>query len=75
MAGVRPGTQDGLPIIGETAIPGVFAATGHYRNGILLAPETAKIIADAMLDGKVTAEDRAFSPLRFDKPVTAPHSR
>jgi len=74
-AGVRPGTQDGLPMIGETAIPGVFAATGHYRNGILLAPETAKIIADAMLDAKVTAADRAFSPLRFDKPVTAPHSR
>jgi glycine oxidase len=61
-------------MIGETAIPGVFAAMGHYRNGILLAPATARIVADQMLDGKVSPMTAAFSPLRFDKPATAPHS-
>lgn len=74
-AGVRPGTRDGLPMMGESAVEGVFAAMGHYRNGILLAPETARVVADAVLEGKVSADDRAFSPLRqFDKPATAPHS-
>jgi glycine oxidase len=73
-AGVRPGTPDDAPMIGETAIPGVFAAMGHYRNGILLAPATARIVADQMLDGKVSPMAAAFSPLRFDKPATAPHS-
>ena len=45
-AGLRPGTPDDLPIIGPTNIPRVFAATGHFRNGILLAPVTAQIMAD-----------------------------
>ncbi|MEP7210523.1 MAG: glycine oxidase ThiO [Alphaproteobacteria bacterium] len=74
-AGVRPGTPDDAPMIGETATPGVFVAMGHYRNGILLAPATAEIVADQMLDGKVSPLAAAFSPRRFDKPVTAPHSR
>ena len=73
-AGVRPGTLDDAPMIGESAIPGVFAAMGHYRNGILLAPATAEIIADQMLDGKVSPLAAAFSPLRFDKVAPAPHS-
>src|SRR5579884_3275715 len=37
-AGLRPGTPDALPILGETSIPGYFVATGHFRDGILLAP-------------------------------------
>lgn len=73
-AGVRPGTPDDAPMIGESAIPGVFTALGHYRNGILLAPGTAEIVADQMLDGKVSPLAAAFSPLRFDRPVTPPHS-
>jgi glycine oxidase len=73
-AGVRPGTPDDAPMIGETAIPGAFAAMGHYRNGILLAPATAEIVADQMLDGKVSPLAATFSPLRFDKPVAAPQS-
>ncbi|MEX1250366.1 MAG: FAD-dependent oxidoreductase [Hyphomonas sp.] len=48
-AGVRPGTPDQAPFIGETVTPGLFVAAGHYRNGILLAPVTAQIIADALL--------------------------
>ena len=44
-AGLRPGSPDDLPILGETAIPGYFAATGHYRDGIMLAPITAMLMA------------------------------
>ncbi len=47
-AGLRPGTPDGLPILGRTAIDGFLLATGHFRNGILLAPATARLIADAI---------------------------
>lgn len=51
-AGLRPATTDGLPIIGASAgTPGLFYATGHYRNGILLTPLTAQLVADAVLDG------------------------
>jgi len=45
MAGLRPGTPDNLPLIGPGAIEGLVLATGHYRNGILLAPLTADAIA------------------------------
>jgi glycine oxidase len=47
-AGVRPGTPDGLPFLGPTPIDGFLLATGHYRNGILLAPATARLIADTV---------------------------
>ena len=50
-AGLRPGTPDGLPFLGPTPIEGLFLATGHYRNGILLAPATARLIADAIEAG------------------------
>lgn len=73
-AGVRPGTPDDAPMIGQTAIPGVFAALGHYRNGVLFAPATAGIIADQVIDGKVSPLAAAFDPLRFDKDGEAPHS-
>lgn len=45
-AGLRPATPDGRPAIGATAVEGLFNATGHYRNGILLAPLTARTIGD-----------------------------
>jgi glycine oxidase len=47
-AGLRPGTPDGLPILGATPTPGYFVATGHFRDGILLAPVTAKLMAQMM---------------------------
>lgn len=47
-AGVRPGTPDQAPLLGQTAAPGLYVAAGHYRNGILLAPVTARILADAV---------------------------
>ena len=64
-AGLRPGTPDDLPVLGQTETPGVFTASGHYRNGILLAPVTARIMAD-LCTGKAAGFDiSAFSPLRF----------
>jgi glycine oxidase len=64
-AGLRPGTPDALPILGATPTPGYFVATGHYRDGILLAPVTAEIMA-AVLEGRQPQHDLApFSPWRF----------
>ncbi len=64
-AGLRPGTPDALPILGATATPGYYAATGHFRDGILLAPITARVMAQ-VLDGKTPDHDLAnFSPARF----------
>jgi glycine oxidase len=69
-AGLRPGSPDDLPLLGPTDTPGVLIASGHFRNGILLAPITAKIMAD-LIAGKTPALDiSAFSPGRFAK-VTA----
>jgi glycine oxidase len=52
-AGLRPATSDGLPIIGRsTETPGLIYATGHYRNGVLLAPLTAAVVADLILEGQ-----------------------
>ncbi|MGH9727931.1 MAG: NAD(P)/FAD-dependent oxidoreductase [Candidatus Acidiferrales bacterium] len=64
-AGVRPDSPDHLPIIGATDIEGLFIATGHYRNGMLLAPVTAKYLAEWITTGKPSAWFEAFSPLRF----------
>jgi len=50
--GLRPGTDDELPIVGRSvSMPRVFYATGHFRNGVLLAPLTASLLADLILDG------------------------
>ena len=64
-AGLRPGTPDDLPILGPTNIPGGFVATGHFRNGILLAPITAQIMADLVQGHPSPLDIRAFSPDRF----------
>ena len=64
-AGLRPGSPDELPIVGETAISGFFAATGHYRDGILLAPVTAQVMSDLLVDGSCGHDLDAFSPNRF----------
>jgi glycine oxidase len=63
-AGLRPGSPDGRPFIGETSLGGYFVATGHYRNGILLTPLTAVVLADA-LEGKRSAyAPETFAPSR-----------
>ncbi len=65
-AGLRPGTPDGLPIIGdEPTLKGLWYATGHGRNGILLAGITGTIITH-MLSGETTVEEiEALRPERF----------
>jgi glycine oxidase len=66
-AGFRPRAKDGLPVLGPcSGIKGLFYATGHYRNGILLAPITGKVIADAIVDGLMPESLKPFSPNRFD---------
>ena len=48
--GLRPGTPDNRPLVGPTRVPGLLLATGHYRHGFLLAPETARQVAAAVPD-------------------------
>ena len=65
-AGLRPASADQLPIIGASRVlPNLMYATGHYRNGVLLAPLAAQLVADAMLDGRNDPALRATSPQRF----------
>ena len=66
-AGLRPGTPDDLPILGPADLSGLWMATGHYRNGILLAPATAKLVREWIVRGRTTFEVDAFSPLRFSR--------
>ncbi len=65
-AGLRPGSPDGHPIIGR--LPGkenVYAASGHFRNGILLGPITGKLIAQLITEGRSEMPLEPFSPSRF----------
>jgi glycine oxidase len=64
-AGLRPGTPDGLPILGPAGMPGLIIATGHFRNGILLAPVTAQLVRDWVRHQTPRFPVEAFSPLRF----------
>jgi glycine oxidase len=63
-AGLRPGSPDGLPILGETALEGLFVASGQFRNGILFAPAVAEVVSRLVLER--VAIDPAFEPRRFD---------
>lgn len=60
----RPYTQDEMPLLGPTSIAGLSLATGHYRNGILLAPITGQVIAACVLGTPPPAELEAFAPAR-----------
>jgi glycine oxidase len=72
-AGLRPRAADGLPVLGPCGeIDGLFYATGHYRNGILLAPLTAELISEAIVAGKPSPLLAPFSPDRFSsQPVVS----
>lgn len=63
-AGLRPYTDDHLPILGAGALPGLFLATGHFRNGILLAPLTARLMAQVVLGERPPVD---LAPFRFDR--------
>jgi len=64
-AGLRPGTPDNLPILGATPTPGYYVATGHFRDGILLAPVTARVMAQVMTGSKPEYDLAPFSMERF----------
>ena len=64
-AGLRPTSRDDAPILGPAALDGLVIATGHHRNGILLAPITARVIADYLLTGRWRDDLRRFAPERF----------
>jgi glycine oxidase len=63
--GHRPGSRDDAPILGPGPLEGLVYATGHHRNGILLAPVTADAIARLVLDGVVEPAIRRFGVERF----------
>ena len=67
-AGLRPDTADHLPILGYGDMENLVLATGHFRNGILLAPVTAEIIADLIAKGSTSRPIEAYRPTRF-KPL------
>jgi glycine oxidase len=71
MAGLRPGSPDNGPLLGPAATPGLFLATGHYRNGILLAPLTADALFDALSGRSITGPAAAFLPQRFSVSAAA----
>ena len=69
-AGFRPGTPDKLPVVGRTATPGLVVASGHYRNGILLAPLTGQAVARMIERGLDLAPGmEAADPARFPVPA------
>jgi glycine oxidase len=65
-AGLRPGTPDNAPIVGSGELGGLVWATGHWRNGVLLAPITGEAVA-ALLAGEPLPDDfAALTPARFE---------
>ncbi len=63
--GFRPGSRDDAPLLGPSGVDGLIIATGHHRNGILLAPLTAAAIGGYILSGRVPEILRSFAPDRF----------
>lgn len=63
--GFRPGTPDNAPLLGPTSIEGLVAATGHFRNGMLLTPVTADSIAEMLISDELPEAIAPFSPQRF----------
>lgn len=64
-AGFRPTSRDDAPIFGPTSVEGLFLATGHHRNGILLAPMTADAVSAAVLGQDMPELARPFTIQRF----------
>ncbi len=70
--GFRPASRDDAPILGPTELKGLVMATGHHRNGILLAPLTARAVADSVLSGAAPESIAPFGLARFAaKPAAA----
>jgi glycine oxidase len=67
----RPGTPDNAPLLGPCRLPGLVLATGHHRNGVLLTPVTADVIAELLASGELPDSASPFCPTRFSTEVTA----
>ena len=65
MAGLRPATPDNAPILGDSGLDGLLWATGHYRNGVLLTPITAQLIAETIRTGALPELAQPFLAARF----------
>jgi glycine oxidase len=63
--GLRPATPDHLPVLGPSGIDNLYLATGHFRNGILLAPITAELLSRCIIDQTLPADIRPFAMDRF----------
>jgi len=63
--GLRPDTPDHLPLLGPAGVDGLTIATGHFRNGILLTPITAKLVREWIVEKQVSMDWESFDPLRF----------
>jgi len=68
-AGLRPATPDRLPYIGRGPVEGLIVATGHYRNGILLAPITAEVVADLLAGQRPSIDLTPFDPMRVPQAI------
>lgn len=64
-SGLRPGSPDGMPLLGPTTVSGLYAATGQYRNGILFAPAIAEAVSRLVMEQRVPPEIAPFDPRRF----------
>jgi glycine oxidase len=69
--GFRPGSRDDAPLLGPSAVAGLIHATGHHRNGILLTPLTADLVARYLLSGEIDEAMAPFAPSRFASKVRA----
>jgi glycine oxidase len=69
--GLRPGSPDNAPLVGPAGVTGLIHATGHYRNGILLAPVTADGVAELITRGSLPGVLAPFVPTRFAVPAGA----
>jgi glycine oxidase len=65
--GLRPGSPDNAPLMGPADLAGLHLATGHYRNGVLLADLTANAVAHGVLTGRLPDWAAAFTPARFSR--------
>ena len=64
-SGLRPGSPDNAPLVGPTSVRGLHFATGHYRNGVLLAPLTADLVLELLRTGRLPELGAPFDPRRF----------
>ncbi len=64
-AGLRPTSRDNAPTLGPSALDGLVMATGHHRNGILLAPMTGEVVSRYLLKGEISDHMKPFLQDRF----------